>query len=111
VHVAKCKQNLASVKHGDIVAEPTIFPQTIEQLASTAVLKHHVDKQIVLKGSLQFVNEGMMKLAEDFLLEFDMFHLFEVDDVGLGDLFQGQYLFAWRQHLLDSSESACSQRC
>lgn len=92
MHVANSQQNFANVKHADVIAEPAIFSQTIKQLAACTVLKNHVNKYIVLKGCLQGINKGMVKLRKYFLFEFDVFNLFKVDNVRLRDLLQGKHL-------------------
>ena len=92
MHVANSQQDFANVKHADVIAEPAVFSQTIKQLAASTVLKNHVNKNIVLEGCLQGVNKGMVELRKYFLFEFDVFDLFEVDNVRLRYLLQGKHL-------------------
>ena len=63
MHVANGQQNLADVKHSDIVAKTSVFPESIEEFPSGTKLEDHVDKGIVLKGYLQRVDEWMVQLA------------------------------------------------
>jgi len=109
VHVAKCEENFASVEHGDVVAEATVLAKAIEKFAATAVLEQHVDKDVVLEGGLQLINERVMQFAQDALLQLDVLHLLQVDYVGLADLLQRQYLLPRRHNLLHSPERASPQ--
>lgn len=68
MHIADSQQYLADVKHGDIVAKASIFAESVEQLASRAELEDHVDEGVVLEGSLEGVDEGVVEFAEDALL-------------------------------------------
>lgn len=84
--MAKSEQNFADVKHGDIVAEPTILPQPVKELATGTILENHVDKAVVLEWSFEWVDEGMVELHEYFLFELDVLDLFEIDDMAFGKL-------------------------
>lgn len=86
MHVANCKQDLTDIEHGDIIAKPSIFPQTIKELSSRAVLKDHVNKDLVLECSLEAVDEWMIQFSEDAFLELDVIYLLEIYDVRLGYL-------------------------
>jgi hypothetical protein len=68
VHVANGQQNFANVKHTDIVAEPSVFSQSIEKLTPSTVLKDHVNENVVLEGGFQGVNERMVEFCEDLFL-------------------------------------------
>lgn len=61
MHVAKRKQDLANVEHGDIITKSTIFPQSVKKLPSRAVLENHIDEALVLEGSLERVDKGMVQ--------------------------------------------------
>ena len=68
VHIADGQQNFADVEHGDIVAKASVLAESVEQLAPRAELEDHVDEGVILEGSLEGVDEGMVELAEDALL-------------------------------------------
>lgn len=62
-----------------------------------------------MEAGFEGVDEGMVEFAEYFFFEFDVFDLFEVDDVGLADLFEGEHLFGRREDLFDSAEGTRAQ--
>ena len=109
VHVAERQENLTSVKHGYVVTKATVLAEAVKEFAATAVLEEHVDEDVVLKGCLELVDEGVVELAEDALLQLDVLNLFEVNYVRLANLLQRQHLLPRRKHLLHPPERSCSQ--
>lgn len=109
VHVAEGEQDLADVEHGDVVAEPAVLAQPVEQLAARAVLKYHVDEALVLEGGLQRVDEGVVELHEDLLLQLDVLDLLQVYHVAFGQLLEGEHLLGGADDLLDPAEGARAQ--
>lgn len=61
-----------------------------------------------MEGSFEGIDEGMVKLAEDFFLEFDVLDLFEVDDMRFGDLFESEDLLTGANDLFDSAKGTSS---
>lgn len=89
MHVTNSEQNLTNVKHAHVITKPAIFSKPVEELSSWTVLEDHINEDLVLKGSLQRVDKGMVEFSQYFLLEFDMLNLFQIYDVRLWYLFQG----------------------
>jgi hypothetical protein len=110
MHVADGQQDLADIEHGHVIAKPPVLPQPVEELPSRAELEDHVDKGVVLEGSLEGVDEGVVQLSQDLLLQLYMLHLLQIYDVRLRNLLQGQHLLRRTHDLLDPSEGARSQR-
>ena len=88
MHVADSEKNLADIKHSNIVTEPSIFTESIEELSSWAKLKYHIDEGVILECSFEGIDEGMVELCEYLFLEFDVFDLLEVDYVWFWYLFE-----------------------
>ena len=88
MHIANGKQNLGDVKHGDIVAKTTIFAKSVEELPTRTELEQHINESLILERGLQGIDERMVQLVQDFLLQFNMLHLFQIHDVRLRNLFQ-----------------------
>ena len=51
----------------------------------------------------------MVELSKDLLFQFDVIYLFQVYDVRLGNLLQGENLFGGSDDLLHSAESASAE--
>lgn len=109
VHVANGEQYFADVKHRNIIAKAPIFSQPIKELTSRTKLEDHVDEDIVLKGSFEGIDEGVVEFTEYLFFEFYMLHLFEVDYVGFRNLLQGEDLLAGPDDLLYPPEGPCPQ--
>lgn len=110
VHVADGQQDLADVEHGHVVAKTAVLAQPVEELAARAELEDHVDEGVVLEGSLEGVDEGVVELSQDLLLQLYVLHLLQVYDVRLRNLLQGQHLLRRTHDLLHPPEGARSQR-
>lgn len=89
MHVADSQQYFADIEHGDVVAETTIFAQSVEKLPSGAILEDHVHKHLVLECRLQRVDEGVVQLCQDAFLKLDVIHLLQVYYVRFRDLLEG----------------------
>ena len=63
MHVANGQQNLTDIKHGDIVAKASVFPESIEELSSRTKLEYHVNKSVILKSCLQRVDKRMVQFT------------------------------------------------
>ncbi len=81
MHIAERQQNFAYVKHSNVVTESSVFPKSIEKLSAGAELKNHINEHLILKGSLERVNKGMVELGKNLLFEFNMLNLFKVNDM------------------------------
>lgn len=68
MHVTNGEQNFTDVKHTDVVAEPPVFSQTIEEFPSCAILKNHVNENFILEGGFEGVDEGMVEFRKYFFL-------------------------------------------
>jgi hypothetical protein len=62
-----------------------------------------------LEGSLEGIDERVVKLRQNLFFQLDVFHLLQVYDVRLRDLFKGKDLFGGADYLFDSAEGASSQ--
>ena len=108
MHVAEGEEYLADVEHGDIIAESAIFSEAVEELPSGAVLEDHVDEDLILEWGLEGVDEGVVEFHQDVLFQLDVLNLFQIDDVTLRQLLEGEHLFIRRNHLLHSSKGSSS---
>ena len=78
MHVAESQQDFANVEHRHIVAESAIFAKAVEQLAPTTEFEQHIDESLILKGSLELVDEGVLQLCQNALLQLDMINLLQI---------------------------------
>lgn len=109
VHMAKCKQNFTYIEHGYIITKASIFAEPIKKLTSRAILENHVDKAVILKGSFEGIDEGVVEFHEDLFFHFDMINLFETDNMTFRELLQSQDLFIGGDNLFDSAECSCTK--
>lgn len=79
--MAESEQYFTDVEHGDIIAKSAIFSEAVKELSSRAILEDHIDEDLILKRGFEGVDEGMIELHKDVFLEFDVFNLFQIDDV------------------------------
>lgn len=106
MHVTKSQQYFANVKHCHVITKSAIFPQSIEQLTSRTILKEHINKSLILKGSFKRVYERMVELHQNFLFHFYVINLLEFNYVTFRKLFECKYLFVGCYNLFNSAEGA-----
>jgi len=60
MHVANGHQYLDNVEHGNVVTEPAVLSETVEELPPGTVLEDHVDEDVVLEGGFEAVDERVV---------------------------------------------------